>query len=122
MLIKNDDDTFTGGPLDLLAIFSDPKTGRFYAGFLEEKPMPGQAYWEGGNKAVRLKSKMHHTVGSDTIDGAREELANLAKKIHLPEEHVWTDPTIVFDATDYATVIVLAVDDSSGKPTLVKPK
>lgn len=92
MLLRHDDDTFTGGPLDVLCILKDINTGRFHAAFFEEKPMPGPVKPVHETEVVRLKSTMHHTEGSDTLEGALVHLNELSVQIQLPEENVWKDP------------------------------
>lgn len=92
MLFRHDDGTFTGGPLDVLCIFKNIHTGRYHAAFLEEKPMPGPVKSVADTQVVRLKSTMHHTEGSDTLEGALIHLNELSIQIKLPEENVWKDP------------------------------
>ena len=92
MLFRNDDGTFTGGPLDVLCIFKNIHTGRYHAAFLEEKPMPGPVKSVADTQVVRLKSTMHHTEGSATLAGALIHLNELSIQIKLPEENVWKDP------------------------------
>jgi hypothetical protein len=92
MLIDKGDGTYTGGPLDALVILRNVATGRFHAAFLEERPMPGPVKPVDEVEVVRLASKMHHTAGADTVDGAREHLRDLALKIELPDGNVCEDP------------------------------
>jgi hypothetical protein len=47
---------------------------------------------------VRLKSKMHHTRGSDTLDRALIHLKELSEKIAVPEDNIFGEP-IKWDGT-----------------------
>lgn len=92
MMIQNENGTFTGGPLDVLCILNDVTTGRYHAAFFEEKPFPGPVESVKNTDLVRLKSKMHHTEGSDTIEGALEHLVDLSEKLIVPSDNIWKDP------------------------------
>src|SRR3990170_2995396 len=92
MLINNGDGTHTGGALDVLLILHDVTKNRYHAAFFTEAPMPGPIKDVEDVRAVRLQSRMHHTVGSDTLEGAIKHLNELATKILLPPENVWREP------------------------------
>lgn len=94
MLIRHDDGTYTGGPLDLLCILHNraEPTGRYHPAFLEEAPFPGPVQEVSATKIVRLKSKMHHTDGYETLAEAIVGLDDLANKIRLVPENIWRDP------------------------------
>lgn len=92
MMIGNGDGTFTGGPLDVLLVLHDTKTGRFHPAFLEEKPMPGPVPEVADTHVVRLTSRMHHTEGFPTLEEGLKGLKELAEKIHLPPENTWEKP------------------------------
>ncbi len=47
---------------------------------------------------VRLKSKMHHTRGSDTLDRVLIHLKELSEKIAVPEDNIFGEP-IKWDGT-----------------------
>lgn len=91
-MIDNGNNTFTAGGLDVLCILHDVNTDRYHAAFFEEHPLPGKVKSMEETDIVRLKSKMHHTVGSDTLEGALEHLKELSEKIIVPEENIWKDP------------------------------
>lgn len=91
MLISNGDGTYTAGALDVLMILHNVEAGTFHAAFFEEAPPPGPVKDVMDVDIVRLRSKMHHTTGSPTLDGAKEHLKELAQKIHLPNDNVWMD-------------------------------
>lgn len=79
---------FSGGPFDVICIQHDVATGRYHAAFYEERPMPGPDV--GTPPVLRLKSKMHHTVGAETFDEALAHLDALAEQIELPnDKQVW---------------------------------
>lgn len=89
MLIQNSDGTCTGGRKDVICILNDLNTGKYHVSFFEESPFPG------GQKDlsfVRLKSKMHHTYGSETIEGALNQLKEMREKIQVSDKNVWLEP------------------------------
>jgi len=92
MLISKGNNTYQGGPLDVLCILHEMHTGRYHAAFFEESPLPGPVKSLHETDVVRLKSKMHHTEGSDTLAGAVVHLEELATQIHLPESNIWKEP------------------------------
>jgi hypothetical protein len=93
MLIERRDNTFDTGVKDVICILKNINTGRYHAAFFEESPMPSQ-----GNtplnelEFIRLKSKMHHTVGADTIDEALKHVVEMRTKIHVRDENVCLEP------------------------------
>jgi hypothetical protein len=92
MLIRNDDGTFTGGPLDVLLILCNVEEGTFHAAFLEEKPFPGPIGNVQETRTVRLKSKMHHTGGTTDFVEAQQHLEALRQQIDVPDENVVNRP------------------------------
>lgn len=92
MMVSNGDGTFTAGGLDLLCILYDVNKNSYHAAFFEESPMPGEVKSVEETDIVRLKSRMHHTGGSDTLDGALKHLKGLSEKIIVPEENIWKEP------------------------------
>lgn len=92
MMMDNGNGTFTAGGLDVLCILHDVNTDRYHAAFFEEKPFPGEVKSIEETDIVRLQSKMHHTSGSDTLDGALEHLKELSEKIIVPEENIKKEP------------------------------
>ena len=92
MLISNRNGTFNAGELDVLCILHDENTGKYHAAFFEEHPMTGEIKPIEETNPVRLLSKMHHTEGSTTLEGAIKHLNDLATMIHVPEENIWRDP------------------------------
>lgn len=92
MLINNGDDTFIGGPLDVLCILHNVKKGTYHASFFEEKPMPGPVPDWKDVTVVRLKSKFSHTEGAPTLEGALKHLDDLATTIEVPPENIWREP------------------------------
>lgn len=92
MLFQREDNTFDGGSLDVICILHDINTGKYHSAFFEEHPMPGEIKPIEEMTFVRLKSKFHHTVGSDTLEGALQHLEELKEKIHISEKYVWLEP------------------------------
>lgn len=88
MLIQNSDGTMTAGPKDIICILNDQSSGKYHAAFFEEAPLPGNPTDIG---FVRLKSKMHHTQGSDTLEGAKEHVKGMLEKIIVDDANVWSD-------------------------------
>lgn len=91
MLIRHDDGTFTAGPLDAIQVLHDVNTGRYHACFFEEHPLPGPVLNTKDTKVVRLKSKMHHTQGAETLEGARQCVTEMRKQIILDDSCVFPD-------------------------------
>lgn len=89
MLIPNGDGTFMGGSKDVICILNDSNTGKYHVSFFEEAPFPGE---HNELSFVRLKSKMHHTQGSETIEGALEHLKDMREKIEIEDNNVWLEP------------------------------
>ena len=92
MMMDNGNGTFTAGGLDVLCILHNINTNRYHAAFFEEHHFPGNVKPVEETDVVRLKSKMHHTGGSDTLDGALEHLKDLSEKIIVPDENIWKEP------------------------------
>lgn len=93
MLIDNGDETFTAGPLDVICILKDERTGRFHPAFFEEKPLPGPVESVDETSVVRLKSKMHHTEGFEKLEDAIKNLSDdLGAKIKLPKTNICVEP------------------------------
>ena len=92
MLFRNDDGTYTGGPLDVLCILHDVVRGTYHPAFFEEAPFPGPHQDVQNMKIVRLKSRMHHTTGSSDLPGALVQLDEMITKIEVPSENIWREP------------------------------
>jgi hypothetical protein len=93
MLIRTDTGHLAG-PFDVIGIMKDVSTGRFHACIWEEYPMPGS---QPPDTFVRLKSKMHHTVGAETFEGAVEHVEGMRTKIVIDDANVWIAPQQVVD-------------------------
>lgn len=93
MLIKQDDKTYVAGPADILCILKLP-AGTFHVAFFEEHPMPGPVRPISELGVIRLKSKMHHTVGGKTLAEAQTHLSEMRSKIKLPDANVVGDRAI----------------------------
>ncbi|MDP3726401.1 MAG: hypothetical protein Q8R36_04365 [bacterium] len=104
MLIENGDNTYLAGPADILCILKLP-TGTFHVAFFEEKPMPGPIRPINELDGIRLKSKMHHTVGGKTLAEAQAHLRELRAKIKLPDQNVVDDAAI--EVEDPVNVLLL---------------
>ncbi len=60
---------------------------------------------------VRLKSKMHHTTGADTYDGAVQHAQELRLKFKVEDANFWVNPERVverdFETDGFASVLIL---------------
>lgn len=92
MLMQTGPTTFTAGSLDVHLILHNKFTGRYHPAFFEEQPLPGPVKPSNEEQVVRLRSKMHHTAGFETLEEAQIELDNMSRNIAVPEENVWRDP------------------------------
>lgn len=93
MLLERNDGTFDGGSLDVICILHDVNKDRYHVAFFEEHPLPSQHDTPIEDLTfVRLKSKMHHTGGADTLEGAIGHLNDMKTKIHIPEKNIWLEP------------------------------
>lgn len=92
MIIERADGTLQCGPLDVVCILHDVKSGRYHAAFFEEKPLPGPVEAVEETEVVRLKSKMHHTTGTAELASARVHLRDLVTKLNVPQKNIWEDP------------------------------
>ncbi len=72
-------------------------TGTYHSTFFEERPLPGPVASVSDTKLVRLKSKMHHTQGSPTLEGAKEHLAQLRERIKVEDRNVLADAAVEVD-------------------------
>ena len=105
MLIDNGDGTCTGGPLDVLTILHDVAKNRFHAAFFEEMPLPGPVKDVQDTEIVRLRCKMHHTVGAGDLPEALHHLEELAEKIQLPNENKHLQP-MAWDGTLHVVIFI----------------
>lgn len=92
MMIDKGNGTYAAGLLDVLCILRNVNTGKYHAAFFEEIPVPGKVEPMNETEIVRLRSKMHHTTGSETLDGALDHLKELREKIIVPDENVKKEP------------------------------
>ena len=97
MMIPNDDNTVTTGPLDVVLIYCHVDKGTFHPAFYEEDPMPGPSNPQAG---IRLKSKMHHTTGFSTLEEAQENIrAELQPKLRMADSNVALDSAMAWDGS-----------------------
>lgn len=80
------------GPLDIICILYNVATKRYHVAFLEEKPLPGKVLSVDETPLVRLKSRMHHTEGTETLEEALEEINGLTDKIKINTQNIWNKP------------------------------
>jgi hypothetical protein len=93
MLVSKGDGSFLAGPFDVLCILHNRETGRFHPAFFEDHPFPGPRPERFEDiKVIRLKSRMHHTEGATTLEGALRQLADLTKQISVPVTNIWLKP------------------------------
>lgn len=93
MIILNSNSTCSCGNADIICILKLP-TGTYHVAFYEEVPMPGPIKPISELDFVRLKSKMHHTQGAATIDGAREHAKMLRENLIISDANVYLDEAI----------------------------
>ena len=96
MLMERGDGTFDGGEADFICILRLP-SGTYHATVFEEHPLPGPVKPISELTTVRVKSKMHHTVGSPTFEGAQKHVEELRDRIVLPDENVVSDEALEVD-------------------------
>jgi|SRR5688572_847337 len=107
MMIPKGDGTYATGPRDVLGILHDTARERFHACLWEERPLPG------GHPPgfVRLESKIHHTEGSPSFEGALEHVRTMREKIDVLEDNVWTQRDRVvaqnFDKLGFASILLV---------------
>lgn len=92
MLIPINDKQYITGPLDVALIAVDSRTGRFHMMLFEEKPMPGERVAPEDCATVRLKSKLHHAQGVETLEEARAYLAEFREKVIIEDGNVIEEP------------------------------
>jgi len=92
MMINNGDGTYMGGPLDIVCILHNTRTGIFHPAFFEESPLPGPMLSVEETEIVRLKSKMHHTGGYPTIEEAVKGLEELRSTIKVDDRNSCKEP------------------------------
>jgi hypothetical protein len=104
MLFRNGDG-YLGGPLDVMLILHHQAAGTYHPAFFEFAPFPGTE----GNcdvDVVRLRSRMHQTVGVATFELALGLLEDLALKIQVPASNVWRTEAYSWDGTLGLTLCV----------------
>lgn len=94
------------GSFDVLAVLHDQRTGRFHAAVLVEDPPPGEPKPLEQVEVVRLRTRMHHTAGADTLEGACEHLREIHKQIHVLDTNIWFDKVFEWDGGHGAMVLV----------------
>lgn len=92
MLIQESKTTFIGGSLDVICILHNIESSTYHAAFFQEQSLTGPIKSVRETDVVRLRSKMHHTKGSTTLEEAIAEVDNLSVRIKLPEDNIWKNP------------------------------
>lgn len=91
MLLNNGDGTYTAGPLDAVVILHHNETGRYHVSLFEEHKDLGPIPMVGETRVVRLISRMHHTEGAETLEGAKVQRQEMLSKLTLPAENVFEE-------------------------------
>jgi len=91
MLLEQEDGRLLAGPLDMMCILHNVHNHRYHVAFFEEHPCGSITDVE-HTDVVRLRSKMHHTAGADTLEGALVHLAEMRQKITIDDKNVITTP------------------------------
>lgn len=89
-MFRNADGSYDMGRFDVLGILKDSSTGRFHACVWLEHPFPGAS--EPNPDLIRMKSKLHHTAGADTFEGAVQHVNELRSKFKVSDTNVWIRP------------------------------
>lgn len=95
-----------GGALDVLLILHHEAKGTYHPAYFTEAPFPGPPQAVEQVKAVRLRSKMHHTKGAPTLEGAQALFDELAQDVLVPPENRWRDRVLEWDGTEGITIVV----------------
>lgn len=95
MLIEIEPGVLMAGPADVICILQ--VGNRFHAAFFEELPMPGPIQPIKELDFIRLKSKMHHTIGTDTLEGAKKHVEEMRKNIKVNDNNIADEPLVVDD-------------------------
>jgi hypothetical protein len=107
MLISNGEGTYTAAALDVLMILHHVEAGTYHVAFFEEAPPPEPVQDVAAVRAVRLRSKMHHTTGAPSLEGAQGYLDELAAKIQVPPDNIWRDkPPYPWNGMQGITLVV----------------
>lgn len=94
MLIpKEGEEGYLAGPLDVICILRLP-TGTYHVAFFEERPFPGPVQDVSETSIVRLSSKMHHTQGAPTLEGAQIHLGEMRETLQISDINVIGDVAI----------------------------
>lgn len=104
MLIEKEKGVFLGGAADIICILKLPG-GTFHVAFYEEHPMPGPIQPIKDLDFIRLKSRMHHTVGAPTLEGAQKHFDDMRTKIKIPDSNVARNMALEMD--DPVSTLVL---------------
>lgn len=89
----------------LLIILRDVSTERFHAAYFTEAPFPGPDT----DPVIRFRSRGHHTVGADDMEGALKHLDELKEKI--PDAIVIRDLVQDFEAASPACHVLLTPEE-----------
>jgi hypothetical protein len=117
MFIENGDGTVTVGPLDVIVIL---KIGaKFHACFAAEKPFPGPVKPAKEVVAVRLKSAMHHTTGTDTLEQAQAEVEEMLKKMKIDATNVFKSEAIEVDDPIFTVITANWLNSDDHKNPLI---
>ena len=92
MMIPQEDGTVLASPADMMCILWDVQANRYHVAFFEESPMPGPIKPLQELEFIRLKSKMHHTTGAETLEGAKTHMVEMRKKLSILDTSVLEEP------------------------------
>lgn len=89
---------YSAGPLDVVLVLRDVNSDRYHLAFFEHHPMPGPIVQYGELEVVRLKSKMHHTEGAETLEGALKVMDEfLTQSVHVFDGNAFRGGAIEWD-------------------------
>lgn len=84
------------GEADILCILRLPGE-KYHVAIYEEHPLPGSVEAIDSLEFLRLKSKMHHTLGNDTLAEAQSNAAELRKGVTFADSNVYLDAAITVE-------------------------
>jgi hypothetical protein len=76
------------GPLDAIFIYHNIEGDTYHPVYYRERPMPGPIQPHDELSIVRLASHMHHTVGAETLEEAKQMLADMREQVAIDDLNV----------------------------------
>lgn len=96
MFIRQKGNTLVGGEADIMCIIELP-AGTFHVALFEERPLPGPVKPIRELDFIRLKSKMHHTTGAKTLEGAQEHAREMREQLVIEDSNVCVEKAMLVE-------------------------